>query len=27
VRVKQPGMTARSRRSYLAVPDKNATEK
>ena len=27
VRVKQPGMTARARRSYLAVPDKNASEK
>jgi Ca-activated chloride channel homolog len=27
VRVKQPGMLARARRSYLAVPDKNASEK
>jgi Ca-activated chloride channel family protein len=27
VRVKQPGMTARARRSYLAVPDKNSSEK
>jgi Ca-activated chloride channel homolog len=27
VRVKQPGLIARARRSYLAVPDKNATEK
>jgi len=27
VKVKQPGMSARSRRSYLAVPDKNSTEK
>jgi Ca-activated chloride channel homolog len=27
VRVKQPGLIACARRSYLAVPDKNATEK
>jgi Ca-activated chloride channel homolog len=27
VRMKQPGMTARARRSYLAVPDRSSTEK